>query len=108
MDDYKKEIERATQARNEGNEGMARVCARRAAGIVIGEYLHRRGYFDINKNTFDRLTIFCQLPYVDQSCKDISQHFLIKVNQEHNLPMNIDLIREVIWLKDKLLSESID
>ncbi len=24
-----------------GNEGMARVCARRAAGIIIGEYLNR-------------------------------------------------------------------
>ena len=36
---YDQEINRAEKARQDGNEGMARVCARRAAGIVVGEYL---------------------------------------------------------------------
>ena len=33
-----KEFERAQIARASGNEGQARVCARRAAGIAIREY----------------------------------------------------------------------
>ena len=33
------EFEKAEQARRRGNEGQARVCARRAAGIAIREYL---------------------------------------------------------------------
>ena len=37
------EFERAASARRKGNEGQARVCARRAAGIAIREYLIRRG-----------------------------------------------------------------
>jgi hypothetical protein len=31
---YQNELERGEQARRDGNEGMARVCARRAAGLA--------------------------------------------------------------------------
>jgi len=47
MNDWKDkleiEFERAETARSSGNEGQARVCARRAAGIAIREYYARRG-----------------------------------------------------------------
>ena len=33
----------AKQSRNEGNEGRARVCARRAAGAAVQDYLTREG-----------------------------------------------------------------
>ena len=39
---YKAEMQNAEAARRSGNEGKARVCARRAAGAVIGEYLIQR------------------------------------------------------------------
>ena len=35
------ELEMARSSRCSGNEGRARVCARRAAGHVVGEYLTR-------------------------------------------------------------------
>jgi hypothetical protein len=38
-----KEFELAERARANGNEGRARVCARRAAGIAAREYLTRKG-----------------------------------------------------------------
>lgn len=103
--DYKKEFERATQARVEGNEGKARVCARRAAGIVIGEFLRRRGVADKTNNLYERLTIFNALPEVDGKYKEVCQHFVQKVDQEHNLPGHADLIQEVNWLKNRLLRE---
>ncbi|NUM48429.1 MAG: hypothetical protein HUU38_27285, partial [Anaerolineales bacterium] len=40
-DQYFSELQRGQQARAEGNEGMARVCARRAAGEVIRAYYQR-------------------------------------------------------------------
>ncbi len=85
---------------------MARVCARRAAGIVIGEYLTRRGYSGLNNSTYDRLNLFSQLADVDESYKEISRHLLMKVNQEHNLPVETDLIYEVTLLMDYLLPNS--
>jgi hypothetical protein len=41
------ELARAEGARQRGNEGMARVCARRAAGWAVQAYLGQRGV-DLN------------------------------------------------------------
>ena len=102
--EFKKEIERALLARSDGNEGMARVCARRAAGIIIGEYLNRHGYPSLSNSAYDRLSLFNGLPDMDKKYKEIANHFLMKVNLDHNLPMKADLISDVIWLKENLLS----
>jgi hypothetical protein len=106
MVEYQKEITTAVSARTNGNEGMARVCARRAAGIIIGEYLFRRGYTNLSKSVFDRMSIFNSLPNTDNRCKEIASHFLLKVNPDHNLPIEADLIDEVQWLAKNLLLES--
>jgi hypothetical protein len=104
QDEYKTEIEHAVQARLGGNEGMARVCARRAAGIVIGEYLHRHGYLHLTTSAYDRLTLFSSLPEIDQLNKQIADHLLTKVDHDRKLPLDIDLVSEVMWLKKSLLN----
>jgi hypothetical protein len=106
--EYKKEIEHAFLARSDGNEGMARVCARRAAGIIIGEYLYRQGYSNLSNSAYARLSLFNNLPDVDQIYKDITNHFLMKVNLDRKLPMDADLISEVIWLKNNLIRDTDD
>jgi hypothetical protein len=100
--EYKKEIERALMSRSDGNEGMARVCARRAAGIIIGEYLDQLGYSDMTISAYNRLSLFTNLPEVNEKYKEIARHFLIKVNLDHNLPVKTDLISDAIWLKENL------
>jgi hypothetical protein len=104
--DYTREVERAKTARAEGNEGMARVCARRAAGIVIGEYLNRRGLAEVDNSAYKRLFKFVGLTEVDDRFKQVCNHFLMKVNPEHKLPGEADLIGEVTWLEQALLYES--
>lgn len=106
--EYKKEIDHAILARSDGNEGMARVCARRAAGIIIGEYLKRLGYYGLSNSAYDRLSLFINDPNVKQKYKDIANHFLMKVNPNRNLPMNADLINEAIWLENTLLRDRED
>jgi hypothetical protein len=103
---YKKEIEHAIMAHLIGNEGMARVCARRAAGIIIGEYLNRLGYSNLTHSAYSRLSLFTTLPSVDQKYKDIANHFLVKVNLERKLPLEADLISEVMWLEKSLLGDN--
>jgi hypothetical protein len=105
-DEYKKEIGHAIRVLANGNEGMARVCARRAAGIVIGEYLNRQGYSNYKHSAYDRLTLFMTLPDVNQKNKDIANHLLLKVGLDHQLPLEVDLISEVLWLEKSLLSEN--
>jgi len=85
---------------------MARVCARRAAGVVIGEYLLRRGYTKPDPSAYDRLTLFNSLPDVNEDLKAITSHFLMHVSTDRNLPGQIDLIVEAEWLKKNLLWDS--
>ena len=104
--DYTRELEHAVAARSTGNEGMARVCARRAAGIVIGEYLHRRGDAGQDENAYTRLSRFMSLPNIDARFKEVCSHLLMKVDPAHRLPGDPDLLSEVNWLAQALLNET--
>ncbi len=104
--DYTREIEHAVAARGAGNEGMARVCARRAAGIIIGEYLHRHGDARPKDNAYDRLARFMALPEIDDQVKEVCSHFLMKVDLQHKLPGDPDLVAEVNWLERALLGQA--
>ena len=106
--EYEHEIEHAISARTDGNEGMARVCARRAASIIIGEYLIRRGYTNQSNSAFERISIFLSTPDVDDHYREIANHFLLKVNANHNLPIDADLISDAQWLVKNLLLENTD
>jgi hypothetical protein len=106
--EYDNEIEQAISARKAGNEGMARVCARRAAGIILSEYLIRRGYTNLTNSAIDRLSIFTSIPDVDEHLQDIANHFLLKVNPDYNLPDGVDLISDAKWLGTNLLLENTD
>lgn len=106
--EYQREIEHATAVREAGNEGMARVCARRAAGIIIGEYLRRNGYTNISTSIFDQLSFFISLPGIESQCQDIASHLLMKVNSDHSLPNDVDLISDAHWLAENLLFERSD
>jgi hypothetical protein len=101
--EFSRELERAMLANSSGKIGMARVCARRAAGIVIGEYLRRQGFGGSTKSAYNNLSIFINLPDVDDRYKEICSHFLMKVNQDHMLPVDADLIHDATLLKHSLL-----
>ena len=103
--EYQHEMEHAIAAREAGNEGMARVCARRATGVIVGEYLRRFGYTKLSTSIFDLISFFLSLPGIDRQCQDIASHFLIKVNNDHSLPNDIDLISDAHWLAENLLFE---
>lgn len=85
---------------------MARVCARRAAGIIIGEYLLRLGFTNLPHSSYDRISIFYDLPNIEKQWKDICGHFLLKVNHDHKLPLDADLISEAMWLENTLLNNN--
>lgn len=100
---FQKEISRAENARLAGNEGMARVCARRAAGIVIGEYLRRQGSPAATPGAYDRLKILAERPDVSAQTREVSRHMLLRITPEHELPVEADLVAEARWLAQELL-----
>ena len=99
------EIERAEQARLRGNEGQARVCARRAAGIAIREYLKRKGIHPPSGSAIDLLNLIKDEPRLSPDLKLIADHLTLRVNEEFNLPIQADLIAEARKFCRELLTE---
>jgi hypothetical protein len=106
--EYQRELTTAKNAHNQGNEGMARVCARRAANVIVGEYLRRHGHSELSRSVADRIALLTSHPEVDNHSKVIASHFLLRVTPEHRLPVEVDLIGEVERLMNKLLLENIE
>lgn len=100
---FEEELQQAEVARNNGNEGRARVCARRAAGIVIGEYLLQHGLPDQGPSAYDRLNYLLSLPSLPDSVKEIVNHFIVRVDPDFNLPIDADLIADARWLEENLI-----
>jgi hypothetical protein len=99
------ELAQAAAARENGNEGMARVCARRAAGLIVGEYLQRQGIPSPGPSAYDRLNLLLDLAYVSKQAREISKHLIRRVNKDFNLPVEADLIAETRHLAEELLGE---
>lgn len=97
------ELEKAQQARTRGNEGQARVCARRAAGMAIREYLLRRGTHSPSVSAYDLLNLIKDDPLFSPDMKLIADHLTVRVTEEFKLPINVDLVAEAKRFCDELL-----
>lgn len=101
------ELKLAEVARKVGNEGKARVCARRAAGYIADEYLLRQGIQLQTNSALSRIRYLISLPDLSPQTKSTLEHFLIHTTPEHNLPIEADLIEDVHQIARELLGESI-
>lgn len=99
----KAEFDKAEEARARGNEGQARVCARRAAGIAIREYLLRRGIRPPSVSAYDLLNQLKGDPDLSPDLKEIADHLTLRVTEEFKLPVNADLVAEARTFCDELL-----
>lgn len=105
-----RELELAEQARLKSNEGMARVCARRAAGFAAQACLARLG-MDIRRiNGLDALSIVSHKPDFPDSIRRYADTLTMRVNPQHELPISADLLkyaRQFIqelnrWMEDRI------
>jgi hypothetical protein len=98
------EFDRAAQARQRRNEGQARVCARRAAGIAVREYLSRRGIRPPSTSAYDLLNLIKEEPQLPSDLKQIAGHLTVRVTEEFKLPIDVDLVGEAREFCDRLLT----
>ncbi len=107
--EFNREIERAQAVRAQGNEGQARVCARRAAGAAIREYLTRRGRPIPSPSAYDLLNLIAADETLDSALRQIALNLAMRVTEDFCLPIDVDLISEAHRLAAMLLpGESID
>jgi hypothetical protein len=109
MDDLntqlRKEFEKAQQARINKNEGQARVCARRAAGIAIREYLTRKGTQVPSMSAYDLLNLLKEDTLPPPEIQLIVDHLTVRVTEDFELPVDADLIAEARILCNWLLDQ---
>jgi hypothetical protein len=102
------ELDMARTARKNGNEGRARVCARRAAGHIIGEYLTRNKIDFETGSALERLRYIYSAADTAPEVRETANHFLVHTTPEYELPIAADLIADVDLLANQLLGESLD
>jgi len=100
------EFERAKAARARGNEGQARVCARRAAGIAIREYYARQGQTVRTPSAYDLLQLLADDPHLSPYLKQAATYLTLRVTEEFKLPVDVDLLDEAHKLYEGLLPET--
>jgi hypothetical protein len=98
------ELEKAEHARSFGNEARARVCARRAAGIGIREYFARQGSLIGTPSAYDLIKLVEDDTSIGAEARRSAAYLAMRVNEEFNLPENVDLISEAKKLCDALLN----
>jgi hypothetical protein len=103
-DRFNLEIYHAFEARENGNEGRARVCARRAAGVAAEEYLRFNGIECSSQNSIQNIRMLEDISGISQAIQAVISHFLVRVDSDYRLPLDCDLIQDAIWLRDNLIN----
>ena len=99
------EFDRAQQARLKGNEGQARVCARRAAGLAIREYFTRQGMQISSTSAYDLLNLLKEDSLLPLNLKLAADRLTMRVTEEFKLPVEVDLVAEARALCDWALNK---
>jgi len=88
------EFNMAEDALKANNRGRMRVCARRAAGISIREYLISRGIKPPSISAYDLLKYLEELDETPPDLRQASAYLRLRVNEDFRLPVNVDLVAE--------------
>jgi hypothetical protein len=100
---FDQELEMAADARRRGNEGQARVCARRAAGAVAREYFQRHGLHVGSASAYDLIQDLSVVPGLPASASQALEYLAMRVTQKFELPVNVDLTLQAGILAECLL-----
>ena len=96
------ELVNGDAARRAGLEGRARVCARRAAGVAVREYLELHGESPAGPSAVDVLEQLRARPDISPEIRQAAEHLLVRVNEGFDLPVQVDLLAEARWLINRL------
>lgn len=94
----------AKQSRIEGNEGRARVCARRAAGAAAQGYIRQAGIGDKTENVLESLSVMKRELNLPERVEKAIDCLLLKVDPDYNLPLDVDLISEAETVIEFIIS----
>ena len=100
------EFAKATHARHIGNDGMVRVCARRAAGIAITCWLRSHPRTGWGENTMSLLRILPSDDTMPLSVREAAQRLSLKITERFASPSSPDPLEDSITIIDHLLENA--
>ena len=84
----------AKQSRQEGNQGRARVCARRAAGAAAQAYFLEVDLLPKGESVMKSLVRLGDLDQIPDRVKEAVKWLVERVDEDHSFPPGVDLIQE--------------
>ncbi|HUS84384.1 MAG TPA: hypothetical protein VMX56_04510 [Anaerolineales bacterium] len=99
----RRELEDANRARIEGNEGQARVCARRAAGWAVSFMRSLTENREIESNAFDMLQWLAQHVDTADAVRAAAIRLTTHVSLDHTLPFQEDPLEDAGMIVEALL-----
>jgi hypothetical protein len=93
----------AYRSRAGGNEGRARVCARRAAGLAIGQYYEYCLEKTSPTSAYELLQWFTERAEIPQDLRDAARRLTVRVTPEYDLPHFEDPLEDAHLLVNAIL-----
>lgn len=106
----RQELARGEQAADAGNEGMARVCARRAAGWTVKAYLEAQGLEADRPSALEQIKFLRALDGLDDEVREVLEHMILHLAKdepegESYWPLDANLLEEARWLAGRLFAD---
>ena len=106
----RRELARGRQAATEGNEGMARVCARRAAGWTVKAYLDTQGMQAEQPSALEQIKFLRAQGNLDGETREVLEHMILHLAKddpegESYWPLDANLLDEAQWLAEHLFTD---
>lgn len=110
-----KELQNAYKAQQENKDGLARVCARRAAGWAIKIKLNEQGIDLQPPSALDYIKYLKDQNHNPPDLQQVLGYLVKRVEKDNNeeedsywpLP-DVDLVKEAHWLVEKMLGIKMD
>jgi hypothetical protein len=99
------EFEHARLALKSGNDGRARVCARRAAGIAIGVWLSRRDETGWPVDAINRLRFAREHSSLPDDVRGAAGRLTARVTPDFTSPFDADPVEDALILVRHFLHE---
>lgn len=99
------EMDRATEARANGNEGQARVCARRAAGWAVGIFGQKRLGEESRWHAYQNLIWLQSQEKISVDLREAAIRLTTRVDVDHALPHTEDPLEDARMIITALLPD---
>ncbi len=104
QEQIERELGKAAEGLQNGNDGLARVCARRAVAVAMHLWSTQQDRSGSQGDAMHQLRLIQEHPTFPLPIREAPQRLLTKVTEQQRLPMTTDPITDARVILDHLKS----